>query len=221
MRTTAGALLALACVLVLATACTANPLILWYIRDSPVGVGNDIWDDQWSGGMVLPSGEVILPEDPGYDPDCHDQEAANSFARIGQGAEVLRAYLDPPFDGTQPAGEVTALLSFRQTCWELAFVTVELYKVDLFGGNPEFLVANYAEVATEAWPPTMHFFVLGEIEEIQMSNDRFMVVISSDGQCTDLVWDCTYWEGWIQLPEDDPFNLVETTNWTTIKAFYR
>jgi hypothetical protein len=221
MRTTANALLVAACVLVLTSACAANPVVLWYIRDTPVGPGNGVWDDQWSGGTVLPPGEVVLWEGPDLDPDCGSLESANSFARLGEGAEALRAYLDPPFNHTQPAGTVTALLSFRQTCWELAFVTIELYKVDLFGGNPEFLVADVAEIATSQWPPITQFFVLGDIPEIEMTNDRFMVVVSSDGQCTDLVWDCIPWEGWIQLPEDDPFNPVALTDWGTIKALYR
>lgn len=221
MRSTAFVFGCVLCVLACTAVCSANPLILWYIRDSPVEAPNGTWDDQWSGGLVLPEGEIVLAEDPGYGPDCQDQEEANSFARVGAGELALRAYLDPPFTGTQPAGAVTAMLSFRQTCWEIAFVTVELYRVGAFGDHPELLVADYAEIATEAWPPTQYFFVLGDIPEIEMYNDRFMMVISSDGNCTDLVWNCTYWDGWIQLPEDDPFNAARQMDWSTIKALYR
>ena len=111
MRLIASASLAALCVLALAGTCAANPLVLWYIHDSPYGAGNGVWDDQWSGGSVLPEGEVVLPEDPGYDPDCGSLESENSFATIGQGAEALVAYLDPPFTGTQPAGTVTRAAS--------------------------------------------------------------------------------------------------------------
>ncbi len=221
MRPSAIATASVLCVVLCVAVCAANPLVLWYIHDSPVGTGNDLWDDQWSGGLVFPEGEIVLPQDPGYEPECQDQEAANSFARIGHGAEALRAYFDPPVNGTQPAGTVTAAFAFRQTCWELAYVTVALYKVDLYGGSPEFLVSHLVEIAAESWPPTRHFFDLGDIPEIEMYNGRFMVVISSDGQCTDVVWNCTYWDGWIQLPEDDPFNPVQRTDWGTIKSLYR
>ncbi|MFH1502287.1 MAG: hypothetical protein ABIG03_04500 [Candidatus Eisenbacteria bacterium] len=221
MRTATLGLAASLCVVLVAGVASANPVVLWYVHDSPVGAGNGVWDDQWSGGTILPPGEIVRPEDPGYDPDCGSVEAANVFAPIGSGPDVLRAYLDPPFTGTQPDGAVYALFSFRQTCAEMAFVTIELYKVDVNGNSPEFLVADYAEITAPQWPPVQHYFALGNIPEIEMQNERFMVVISSDGQCTDVVWDCTALDGWIQLPEDDPFNPVARMEWSAIKALYR
>jgi hypothetical protein len=211
------------CALMSAGAVSANPVVLWYIRDSPVESPNGVWDDQWSGGAVQPAGEIILPQDPGYDPGgCGEVESENSFALIGQGENALRAYLDLGYmHTTQVAGTVTALLSFRQTQTELAFVSVELYRVTDTGGDQEFLCADYAEISTGAWPPTTEFFVLGEIPEMDMSDRMFMVRISSDGEHTELVWDCTAWDGWIQLPEEDPFNTVDVLSWSTIKAMYR
>lgn len=210
------------CALLCVSAVSANPVVLWYIRDSPVAAPNGSWDDQWSGGLVSPEGEVVLPEDPGYDPDCGTYEAENTFAHVGSGQDVLSAYLDLGYVyATQVAGTVTASLCFRQTMREVAFVTVELYRVDAMGGNPEFLCADYAEIIADPWPPSCHFFVLGDVPETDMTGHLFRVDISSDGQNTDLVWDCTNWEGWIQLPESDPFNPVGDMSWSTIKALYR
>lgn len=222
MRRNAIAVCAVLSSLLFAAAASANPVVLWYIRDSPVSAPNGVWDDQWSGGLVLPEGEVLLPEDPGYDPDCGQYESENSFAHVGQGESALRAYIDPSLlFVTQPAGTVTASLCFRQTGAEVALVSVELYRVGTFGENPEFLCADYAEIITESWPPDCVFFVLGDIPEMNMQGHYFMIVISSDGQYTDLVWDCTCWEGWFQLPEDDPFNSVSDLTWSAIKALYR
>ncbi len=222
MRSVAIAFCAALCVLTSAGVVSANPAVLWYVRDSPVESPNGVWDDQWSGGTVQPAGEIILPEDPGYDPGCGENESENSFALIGQGENALRAYLDLGYlHTTQVAGTVTAALSFRQTQPEFALISVEFYRVTSAGGEQEFLCADYAEISVGDWPPTDQFFVLGEIPEMDMSGHMFMVLISSDGQHTELVWNCTSWNGWIQLPEEDPFNPVEGGSWSTIKAMYR
>ncbi|MBD3348466.1 MAG: hypothetical protein GF400_04625 [Candidatus Eisenbacteria bacterium] len=210
------------CLLLCASAAFANPLVLWWLRDSPLDAPNGVWDDQWSGGLVLPEGEIAYIEDPGYDPDCFEFESENSFVHLGTGGEVLRAYLDPPIDGTQVGGPATARLSFRQTTPEIEFVYVNLYKVGLFGEDPELIGGDSATVeAIPAWPPTTYDFVLGNVPQMEMQDERFMVTVFCDGQYTDLVWDCTGWDGWIQLPQEDPFNPVEAMNWSTIKAMYR
>ena len=100
-------------------------------------------------------------------------------------------------------------------------VGVELFKVDVFGGSPEFVASDYREIIAGSWPPTRQTFDLGNIPEIEMTNDRFLVVISTSGNCTDVIWDCTFWDGWILFPQDDPFNPVERTDWGIIKALYR
>ena len=222
MRATANTLAAVLAASILVSVAHANPVVLWYLRDSPVEAPNGVWDDQWSGGTVLPEGEVILPQDPGYDPDCWEFEELNSFVRLGAGENALRAYLDPPVTGTQVGGAATGTFSFRQTTPEAATVCVELYRVDADGGSPEFIGDDCLPVENLAsWPPTPHFFTMGTVPLMEMQNERFMVLIHCDGQYTDLVWDCIGWDGWIQLPQDDPFNPVEAMRWSSIKAMYR
>ena len=194
----------------------ANPVALWYLRDSPVETPNGVWDDQWSGGTVFPEGELIIFDPPPYGHECAEYEWAASFARVGSGENALYAYTDPPFTGTQPDGTITAILPFRQTCWEMATVTVTAYQVDADGGSPVELASDLQQVVAAGWPPTSYFFVLGDVPEIEMVNQRFLIVISTeDGECTDLVWDCC-----VQFPEEGP-NPVTDVNWGTIKALYR
>jgi len=221
MRTTAIALTVVAACLLFAANAAANPLIMWWLRDSPVGAPNGLWDDQWSGGTVYPEGELAFWEDPGYEPGCEEFEAENSFVRLGDESDPLRAYLEPPFSGTQVAGEAIGGFSFRQTTPEVAVVHVELYKVQLDGSYPEYIGGSVHEVIDlPPWPPSYLEFSLGSVPEMEMMSERFVVLIYSDGQYTDMVWDCTYWGGWILLPQE-PFNPVEAMNWSTIKALYR
>jgi len=221
MRSIAIASAVVLAAVLLVGAASANPLVLWYLRDSPTSAPNGVWDDQWSGGAVTPPGEIVLPEDPGYNPDCYEFEELNKFARIGLDGEAMRAYLDPTFLGTQVGGTATGSFAFRQTTPEVSTVCVELYKVGPYGENPEFVGMDCVElVEIASWPPTIYPVALGTVPQMEMYGERFMVVISSDGQYTDLVWDCLAWDGWIQLPEDDPFNPVQTMSWSTIKAMY-
>jgi len=198
----------------------ANPIAPWFLRDSPVGNPNAIWDDQWSGGTVYPPGEIITGMPPSEGHPCADDESAASIAPIGSGANALRAYSEVIFvdDQTWPRGD--ALFSFRQTCWEVATVEVTLYLVDPDGSNPVFLASDSQTITGGTWPPLQMFFELRNIPQMPMNAVRFLLVISSeDGQCTDLVWNCWAWDSWIYLPARSI--PTEKAAWGAVKALYR
>jgi hypothetical protein len=198
----------------------ANPIPQWFLRDTPVGNPNGVWDDQWSGGTVNPPGEIITWEPPPWDHPCGDDPFAASIAPIGAGENALRVYTDPPYEDTQAEGNGIAVLSLRQTCFETATVEVALYRVDAEGGNPILLTSASQNVGVGGWPPTVVPFDLMNVPETPMNGGRFLLLISTpDGQCTDLVWDCADWDCWITLPEQG--SAVEQSAWGAVKARYR
>jgi len=204
----------------LAGVASANPLPVYYFHDSPYGAPNGVWDDQWSGGTVLPEGEFITWQSPPHGIDCEIEENA-SIVRIPNQANALRAYTDPPMAGVHEAGYCLVVLPLRQTCYEICNVTVELSTVAADGGPPVTpLLSTSLEVATEGWPPTQHQFMLGEVPSMNMAGRRYRVDIWSDGLCTDLVWDCYDFECALYAPPDSA-NPVAPKSWTSIKSLYR
>jgi hypothetical protein len=202
------------------TTALANPVVQWFLRDSPVGDPNGIWDDQWSGGSVNPPGEIITWVWPPSGDPCGDSELAASIAAVGSGENALLAYTDPVYEGNQAEGTGMAVLSFRQTCWEAATVVVSLFRVEADGSDPLLLASASQVVAVGAWPPTAFSFELTGIPLTPMNGRRFLFVISSeDAQCTDLVWDCDAWACWITLPEEG--NPAEPAALGAVKALYR
>ncbi len=198
----------------------ANPVVQWFLRDSPVEGPDRVWNDLWSGGSVNPPGEIITWMFPPPDHPCGDSELEASIVAVGSGGNALLAYTDPVYEGNQAAGTGMAMLSFRQTCWEVATVVVSLYRVDADGSNPLLLASASQDVAVGAWPPTAFNFELSDIAPTPMNGGRFLIVISSENaQCTDLVWDCFAWDCWITLPEEG--NPAEKSALGAVKALYR
>jgi hypothetical protein len=204
----------------LAGALSANPLPVYYIHDSPYGTPNGTWDDQWSGGTVLPAGELVNWQSPPYGIDCDIEENA-SIVTIPDAASLLHAYTDPPLTGVHDAGSCMVVLPLRQTCYELCTVTVALLTVAADGGPPVVpLLSTSLEVATDFWPPALHYFFLGDLPEMNMAGLRYRVDISTDGLCTDLVWGCHAYECFLQTPLEAG-NPVEPRSWAGIKRLYR
>lgn len=204
----------------LAGALSANPLPVYNFHDSPQGSPNGVWDDQWSGGAVLPEGELVNWDMPSYDIECDLEENA-SIVTIPDAASPLRAYTDPPLVGVHEAGWCSVCLPLRQTCYEACTVTVEISTVAADGGPPVVpLLSRTLEVVTGYWPPTLHRFELGSLPEMNMSGLRYRVDIWTDGLCTDLVWGCHNYECALYTPPEEG-NPVAPRSWAMIKSLYR
>lgn len=204
----------------LAGAVAANPLPVYNLHDSPYGAPNGVWDDQWSSGTVVPEGELLSWNNPPYDIDCDLEENASIVTLPGPEAP-LRAYTDPPLTGVQDAGFCMVVLPLRQTCYELCTVTVLLSTVAADGGPPVVpLLSKSLEVATGSWPPTLHYFDLGELPQMNMVDLRYRVDIWTDGLCTDLVWGCHTYESALYVPPESG-NPVLPMSWALIKVLYR
>ena len=203
-----------------ATTALANPVVQWFLRDSPVDNPDGVWNDLWSGGSVNPPGEIITWMWPPSGHPCGSSELEASIVAVGSGEDALLAYTDPVYEGTQAEGTGMAVLSFRQTCWEAATVVVSLYRVEADGSSPLLLASASQDLAVSAWPPTAVSFELSGIPPTPMNGRRFLFVISSEGaQCTDLVWDCDAWPCWITLPEEG--NPAEQSALGEVKILYR
>jgi len=223
MRPTAAALLAgvyLATALALPSA--ADPPSILYFCDSPVEAPNLLWDDQWSGGLVQPPGELLSADPPaemGGEPD-----PLHSMARIGSWDTPLRAYSDPPYTGRVPGGPAAAYLMIRQTCEEPEEIGVALYRASLDGcGACEMLSLGFTMVDCGEWPPVLHHVDLGWLAPTDMTSDRFMVEVFSSssraGEGTDIVWASPEWPSWIELPQGG--SHIEEKTWSEIKTLYR
>ncbi len=196
-----------------------NPVPEWYLRDSPVGNPNGIWDDQWSGGTVSPPGEVITAEPPPDGHPCAESEAEASITPVGSSENALLVYTDHVFENDLTWLTASMVLSLRQTCAEVATVDVAVFMVDVDGSNPVYLSGTSLAVAAEAWPPTTFEFQILDIPVMPLHEARILFVISTeDGQCTDLVWDCLEWPTIVVPPAQSVPVALDT--WSSVKIRY-
>ncbi len=225
MRTTTMALAAGVCLATLfALPSGAEPPSVLYLCDSPVESPNLLWDDQWSGGTVHPSGEVLTPAPP----TLVGQWGATplySMARVASWDEPHRAYSDVPYTGRVPGGPATAFLTLRQTCAEPEEIGVALYRASADGcGDCEMLTLGFATADCGEWPPSVCVVDLGWLSPTDLENQRLMLEIFSTspsraGEGTDIVWAAPEWPSWIELPQGG--SHVEEKTWSEIKTLYR